>query len=507
MKFDAIIDCYTDEPSGLGVPPYIGVHSRYIAGAITTLNRKYYYVTIDDLRYASGERQTGNAFNKRILNTTRNKEKVAEILKNAENIYLVMGCFVKYEYVSAEPGTFKEVNRLLNDLIHTKVNNIILFYSLGGALLSEKMQNKIIPKELFKTVVFGNTYNYFIKNQSNNVFEPNYDKLKNIAIASSSLLEQLYRPYIFEIETATGCNRNPGCTFCIEGKRGLPIQFRDEEDITLEIKALYEHGARYFRLGRQPNFYAYKKRDPRAIEKMFKLIWKYCPEIKTLHIDNAGPQDVNTEEGEQITKLIVKYCTDGNIAPFGVESFDQEVRKKCNLNGTIEDIFGAIEKINKYGKIRGESGMPKLLPGINIIYGLDGQTDKTLKINIESFKKILNSENWVRRVFVRKLTSPYGEQFDNYTEQNLTEFSEWQSKINEKFSIPMLKQLFPEGLIIKHLRMEMYDGKNSILRQMATCPVRVIIENQKLTLDKFYTIKVKNVIKNRTILGEIIESE
>ena len=148
-----------------------------------------------------------------------------------------------------------------------------------------------------------------------------------------------------------------------------------------------------------------------------------------------------------------------------------------------------------------------MLPGINIIYGLEGQTDKTLEINLESFEKILNSGNWIRRVFVRKLTSPYGEQFDNYTEQNLAEFAMWQSMINNNFSIPMLRQVFPDGLEIKHLRMEMYDGKDSILRQMATCPVRVIIENKKLVLDNFYTVKVKKIIKNRTILGEVIESE
>ena len=28
MKYDVIVDCYTDEPSGLGVPPFLSVHSR-----------------------------------------------------------------------------------------------------------------------------------------------------------------------------------------------------------------------------------------------------------------------------------------------------------------------------------------------------------------------------------------------------------------------------------------------------------------------------------------------
>jgi len=55
-----ILDCYTDEPSGLGVPPYLGVYPRYIYGYIRTggsdtsqINHSLgdaYYLTIDDLR-------------------------------------------------------------------------------------------------------------------------------------------------------------------------------------------------------------------------------------------------------------------------------------------------------------------------------------------------------------------------------------------------------------------------------------------------------------------------
>src|SRR5574344_1683104 len=276
MKYDVIIDCYTDEPSGLGVPPFLSVHSRYIAGALEEKNIKYYYVTIDDLRYDSGERNTGNSYNKRIINS------IKTILENANNLYVVMGCFVKYEYVSAEPPTFLEVERLLKNY----KSNKLLFYSLGGNELTRENIRKTIPQGLFSEIIFGNTYNYFIKEKDNR-FKPNYDKLKSIAIESSSILEQLVRPLVMEIETATGCNRKPGCTFCIEGMRGLPLQFRKIEDIVAEIKSLYDKGALYFRLGRQPNFYAYKDCNPNEIEKLFIRIWEECPKIKTLHIDNV----------------------------------------------------------------------------------------------------------------------------------------------------------------------------------------------------------------------------
>ena len=365
MSFDVILDCYTDEPSGLGVPPYLGVHSRYIAGCLTEMGREYYYLTIDDLRYTNGERNFENTYNKRILNTTKNTENSVYLLENATNIYVVMGCFVKYNYVSAEPPSFEEVRNLLKKFSLNQ--NTVLFYALGGSELTREKIVQIVPQDVFHEIVFGNTYNYFLNKEIKNNFESNYNQLKNIAISSSTIMKQLKRPMMIEIETATGCNRNPGCTFCIEGKRGLPLQFRRKEDIVLEMSSLYNEGAKFFRLGRQPNFYAYDHSNPESIEELFKNIWKICPEIKTLHIDNVGPQDVNTENGQKITEIISRYCTDGNITPFGVESFDEAIREKCNLNGTIEDIHEAVSIINKYGKERGKTGMPKVLPGINII--------------------------------------------------------------------------------------------------------------------------------------------
>ncbi|MDO5568982.1 MAG: radical SAM protein [bacterium] len=500
--YDVIVGCYTDEPSGLGVPPYLSVHSRYIAGALKIKNIKYYYLNIDDLRFANGEIDAKDTYNKRIINRTKNCNNVKKILQNATNIYVVMGCFVKYEYVSAEPPSFLEVEKLLNCFSNIQTNKV-LFYSLGGNELTRENVRKTVPNNLFNEIVFGNTYNYFLK-ETKNFFQPNYDKLREISIASSSMLEQLKRPLVIEIETATGCNRKPGCTFCIEGMRGLPLQFRPVEDIVNEIKSLYDAGALYFRLGRQPNFYAYMDCNPDKIETLFKRIWQECPNIKTLHIDNVSPHNVNTPEGKKITKIVAKYTTAGNITPFGIESFDPVIREKCNLNGSIEDIHKSIEIINKYGQQRGENGLPKLLPGINIIYGLDGQTNKTLDYNLKNLKKILDSGNWVRRVFVRKLTSPYGEQFDKYTEEELNEFLYWSKTIEKEFIIPMLKEVFPIGLEISELRMEMYKDGNSILRQMGTCPVRVIIENKKLKLDEFYKVKVVGHIGNRTIIGELI---
>ena len=46
----AVLDCYTDEASGLGVPPYLGTYPRYIYGQLKTEGHEVSYLTIDDLR-------------------------------------------------------------------------------------------------------------------------------------------------------------------------------------------------------------------------------------------------------------------------------------------------------------------------------------------------------------------------------------------------------------------------------------------------------------------------
>jgi len=50
-----ILDCYTDEAAGLGVPPYIGTYPRYIAGEQILQGNNVNYITIDDLRYSKNK--------------------------------------------------------------------------------------------------------------------------------------------------------------------------------------------------------------------------------------------------------------------------------------------------------------------------------------------------------------------------------------------------------------------------------------------------------------------
>ena len=52
--------------------------------------------------------------------------------------------------------------------------------------------------------------------------------------------------------------------------------------------------------------------------------------------------------GREFVKLVVDCCTDGNVAPFGIESFDDDVRKATRIYGAAGKIIKAIEIINEY---------------------------------------------------------------------------------------------------------------------------------------------------------------
>src|SRR3989344_6020561 len=102
--------------------------------------------------------------------------------------------------------------------------------------------------------------------------------------------------------------------------------------------------------------------------------------------------------GKETPKAIVEHCTSGNIAAFGVESFDPAVVKDNLLNTTPAMAMKAIRIINKYGAERGKNGLPKFLPGINIIFGLLGETKDSHKKNMEALQQIVDEDLMLRRI-------------------------------------------------------------------------------------------------------------
>lgn len=495
-----ILDCYTDEPSGYGARPYLGTHQTHLSQALSYKNIPHTYLTIDDLRYAAGERQEGHVTNIRIANITRNADNAIEIIKKADIVYTIMGCFVDYKYFSCEPPKSDEVYNFLKGTKATKV----LFYVLGAESGLPESYKLSKLATIIDDVCIGNTYRYVIESENRKSYlQPNYDLLQKISDKKNQILEQLINPVIAEIETGTGCDR-PTCRYCIESERHIRPEYRTPESIILQIKSLYDSGVRHFRLGRQPNLFHYQYNNIDSFNRLLAGIREKCPDMETFHIDNVNMKSVVMPHGEEFVKTVVKYCTEGNVAPFGIESFDNDVRRKTCISGHADEVFKAIEIINKYGAVRGPNGFPKFLPGINLMHNLWGQTEKTHDINMRYLTKILSQGLLTQRLFYRIMTPNSGVSFsEKATIMDYYNFC--LNDIIKQFVLPMQAKVYPAGCVLQGFREVIDTGNESKLRTLGTCSIKVAVPDTNLRPYSRYNIEVIGNISEKLIQGKIIK--
>jgi len=232
----AILDCYTDEPAGLGVPPFVGVWPRYVAGQY---KEEPTYLTIDDLRLIRYVEHVPQVVidppvgrtHIEVLNHTRSAEQSRRVLGETDQLILVVGVQTPGKYLSARPGTLHEVNKLLAPF---KVRRILTGPVLsGGTQYRGGFRPQRPQAEDFEEL------RPFL-------FE-SYDELQP-ALRGASFIRQMPRldKRIVEIETGRGCPRGKGCSFCTEPIKHK-VQWRDAGHVVEEVKALMDAGARAFR--------------------------------------------------------------------------------------------------------------------------------------------------------------------------------------------------------------------------------------------------------------------
>jgi radical SAM superfamily enzyme with C-terminal helix-hairpin-helix motif len=477
-----ILDCYTDEPAGLGVPPYLGTYPRYIAGYYGRAN----YLTIDDLRFYKyykldeKKREIGRKTNIRIYNLSRNIGKIREILENTSKLIMVLGVHTPGKYLSALPGTLKEVGFLTKDLSSEKILT-------GPAAFGTQLEGG----RFFERGEFG----FKVKK-----LNFRYDEIREIAVPGAQIVKQIPDLRIIEIETGHGCGRSKGCSFCTEPIKNK-LEFREKKDILKEMRAFYELGCRYFRLGKQSDIYAYPD-----VSILLQSIRKEFPSIEVLHIDNVNPISVNSRRGKAITKSVVKYCTEGNVAAFGVESFDPAVTEENNLNCAAVEAYEAVRTLNKYGAMRGANGMPWFLPGLNLLFGLKGESKATHEENMGWLKRILDEGLLLRRINIRQVsifegTPLFASVGNKFLRKNKKYYWKWRNDIRQNIDFAMLQRLVPCRQVLKNVRAEIYDGNTTFCRQIGTYPLIVGVK-ERLALKKFYDMSVKGHML-RSITAEV----
>lgn len=456
-----IIDGYVDEPACLGVPPYMAPYPRYIAGALIEkgiLKEDIFYRTIDQLR------------------TRREPLKF--------DLYIIIaGMTVPGKYLRSSPITLKEISEL-SHLQGTKIigGPIRLgFGEEGGSSAKDfAVPGITLAKKDIEAFVFD-----LMEHKDPASVQHRMRTTSEIGrwAESGAFIITQHPDYPFvmcEIETYRGCPRHSHCSFCTEPFYGKP-DFREINDCLREVSALYQSGARYFRLGRQPDLFMYQSKkgvpDPGALEKLYSGIRKVAPALKVLHMDNANPVTIAKypEESRKIAEIIVKYHTSGDVAALGMESADPDVISENDLKAAPDEVFEAIKLLNEVGGRRGASGLPELLPGINFVHGLKGETKKTFELNFGFLKKVLDSGLMVRRVNIRQVMTFAGTPMQGHDEavwKNKELFLRYKEKIRNEIDLPMLARVIPAGTILKDVMTEIFD-KITFARQIGTYPLLV----------------------------------
>lgn len=488
-----IIDGYIDEPACLGVPPYVSPYPRYIAGAVWNNDSKseVFYYTIEQIR---------------------NNPSVTDTISMSDIVIVIAGMAVPGRYLSGYPASPREIIDII-----TKVDNsvkilcgpaAIFGFGLGGGRHTQTIN------EYFDYILTGDPeifINSFLddKQAPTDIKRENAETIKDYAVKGANItkMHPYYPDYLItEIETYRGCPRTyaGGCSFCSEPRKGLP-DFRSIKSIVKEIQALYNCGIRHFRLGNQPCIFSYQAKDtgktefpkpnPDALEKLFKNIRQTAPDLKTLHIDNANPGTIakHPKESEKIAKTIVKYHTPGDVAAMGVESTDPVVIKQNNLKANAEEAMQAIKILNKIGKKRGSNGLPELLPGLNFLYGLKGETKKTYEQNYSFLEEIKKQDLLLRRINIRQIipipgTKNHEEGF-KILKKNKKHFIRFKKQVKQNIEQPLLKKLIPPKTIIKDVYLEKQDGKTIFGRQIGSYPLLIGIPGIN-NINQFIDVKI-----------------
>ncbi|ANQ53718.1 radical SAM protein [Thermosipho sp. 1063] len=444
MKSAVLIDGYVDEPAVLGVPPYISTYARYIAGTLLLKGFEVTYTTIDQIR----EKDNWQIFN------------------DYDVMVILSSVTVPGKYIGGTPITIDEIEKLFE--LNKKP-----FRILTGAIVN-----------FFKSTKADDVAEDFLKYAFENV---SYEIIRKVSIEGAQIVKQhpRYPDVICEIEVSLGCERRTYCTFCSEPILHPIFSSRPVKDIVDEVEALYKCGVRAFRLGRSANILAYgfdknsSKINILLINELYNGIRDVAPELEVLHTDNANPGFIAKyyPESAKAIEVIVKYNTPGDIFSFGVESFDEDVRKKNNIQGSVDDIDFAIRLVNEVGGKRVE-GVPKLLPGLNFIFGLYGETRKSYDILYKKLKEYLNDNVLIRRINLRQLylvpnTPIWYLSKRKHLKVNKKLFNHYKYLIRREIDSPMLRKVFPKGTIIRNVISEFKEGNITFARPLGTYPILI----------------------------------
>ena len=457
-----VFDGYEDEPAAFGVPNYVGFHIRYICGVLDSRGIHYEYVTVDQWRIRNkSKKHPSKGFS---------QEKID--FSGIDGIVILAGAVVPGKYVRGTPISRREID----DVISEVPEGIPIL--CGGWAIRQWRYSGWTPirRDLFCSVQdVDASLNHFLDSGSWKNRKRSAEQWAEWALAGASSKAVSQHPDLicqdgspgpltYELELYQGCVRfKRGCKFCIEPKKGTPL-WRSEEDVIREVRVALDSGVRNVRIGGATDIFTYFAEGveeleypiprPEPIARVLHEI-RNDERLEVLHVDNANPSIIaeNLEPSTEITKTLVETLSDGAVLSFGIESADPIVHSENWLNCDSDQLRTAIRLINEFGRERGSRGLPKLLPGLNFIAGLNGETISTYEKNMDLLRSIRGEGLWLRRINIRQVEGI------TFQEVNNRQFKKFKSKVRDEIDKPLLEEMLPKGTILRGICWEAHDNR------------------------------------------------
>ena len=480
MKKALVFDGYVDEPSCFGVPPYVSPYVRYAFGLLCTWDFDVTYKTVDSWRKTPRE----------------------DLWKESDMVVLITGFTVPGRYRGGSPLLLKELEHLLN----LPRKGLLFFggsiaqgYSLQGGRSAKNMESFAGQGDCFSEDPASSLNLYLREGRFDPHVRKNYDHLARWAVAGAALVLQhpCYPHVIAELELSEGCGKTgKHCSFCTEWQRAS-YRERPLEDILQEVEALSTYGVRAFRLGKCSDILGYggiqeacgRRPNPEILKKLYEGIRKACPELEVLHTDNCNPQTIAKfpEDSRKAVAIIARHNTEGDCLSLGLENLDPSVLRLNNLKVTFQEALEAVRIINEAGGWRERKrGLPKVLPGLNFLLGLPGETEESYEINSLFLESLIQEHLLVRRINIRKVISFAGSPLPEILKRfplriKPQKTKHWKEWVRNEIDPILFERFAPLGTVLQGIITEKRLGNCLFGRFLGSYPPLVGIMDECLT--------------------------
>ncbi len=162
----------------------------------------------------------------------------------------------------------------------------------------------------------------------------------------------------------------------------------------------------------------------------------------------------------------------------GIESFDPAVIDRNALTCTPQILMRAVEHVNAAGAQRGPGGLPMLLPGLNLIYGLPGESEATHPANLTWLGAIYDAGLLCHRTNIRQARAfpgtPLAQIHPAGPPAPAGRFEQYKSEIDRVWDEPMKKRVYPLGLNVPGMHSFFTNEQGTWFRRLGSYSIQIV---------------------------------